>query len=383
MDSHPVSVYDTCLDRCFQRWKDAPDRRHPRIVDLVDDVGHEHGIAVARVDALVEAVGRRKCVVVQSLGDLLVEVDDGGITLPLLIVGREEEGPLEAVSLVALVIHQDGPIGPEEVGLFRIPIGDLPGVPEAGVGHMIVRVDLMGRPGHHIGIGIFRFDEGAIRYVVPGQNLGARTPPGHEAVPRLLRPLPIRPKIDGLRQVDPRLVVRVELGEALVADLIRFSVHRKVGALVSVYRHQPHVPVVIQQDVLAILRPSPGTNGGIHLVLVVLGVYERGGDVGRDVSVLARGELVGVIMPVLVIQEVGAIGRNVVGPPGSFQDHLPVTGPHIDGVHVLVLAAVQIPHELVLGVVPTGGPGASVGRCDVVHRIVGEPDELIGPDPID
>ena len=82
------------------------------------------------IDA-IEAVGRGEGVAVQPLGNLLIEIDNGGVALPLLVVGGEIEGSLQAVPLIALIVHQDGAIGPEKTVLLRKRIGDLTGIPEA------------------------------------------------------------------------------------------------------------------------------------------------------------------------------------------------------------------------------------------------------------
>ena len=79
---------------------------------------------------------------------------------------------------------------------------------------MVVGVVLVGGPGNQVGVGVFGLHEAPVGDVVPGQHLGSGPTSGHEAVACLLRPLPVGPEVDRLRQVDAGFVVGIELGEA-------------------------------------------------------------------------------------------------------------------------------------------------------------------------
>jgi hypothetical protein len=97
----------------------------------------------------------------------------------------------------------------------------------------------------------------------------------------------------------------------------------------------------------------------------------------------AGGELVAVVVAVLVVEEVRAIGGDVVGPAALLQDAGALPAAHVDGVHVLEIAPVQAPLQLVGRDVPPHRPGAPGRRRHVLHQVVGEAHELLGRRPVD
>ena len=70
-------------------------------------------------------------------------------------------------------------------------------------------------------------------------------------------------------------------------------------------------------------------------------------------------------------------GDGPVYPARLLQRELPLAGPQVDDVDVLVAAAVEVAHQLVLADVGADrelAPSAPASRC---ARVVGQPDELL------
>src|SRR5207248_7093181 len=105
----------------------------------------------------------------------------------------------------------------------------------------------------------------------------------------LLRPLAVERGVDRPGQVDPRLVLEVELVEAAVADAVLLAVDGQVGGPVAVEADPPDVPPVGEDDGLAVAAPAERRPGRLVEVVVVLVVDERGLDLLGDVRALAGG----------------------------------------------------------------------------------------------
>ena len=198
------AIDDAGRDRGLDGRHHAPDRRHAGVVHPVGDVGHEHRVAVARVDRPVEPVRRRVRELVGGLRHLLVEVDDGRIRLALLVVGGQEERRLQLVALVARVVHELHAGRPRELRDLRPLSVSRTGFAERRVGDVVVGRLERRALAEDVGVGVLGLHQLRERRVGPREHLHAGLARLEPRDARLLRPLAVGREVLRLRQIDAR-----------------------------------------------------------------------------------------------------------------------------------------------------------------------------------
>ena len=133
----------------------------------------------------------------------------------------------------------------------------------------------------------------------------------------------------------------------------------------------------------AVLRPAERRPRRLRHVVVVFRVDERRRDQLGQVRRLARRHVVDEVVPVLVVVELRPVGGRLPGVSGLLERQLAVARLHVDDVDVLVAAAVEVAHQLVLADVVADGELLLRRGVHAPHGVVGQADELVLPDPVD
>ncbi len=107
LDPDPFRIDVTLSDDGIDGGDDALFGALARIARLVDDVGHQHDVAVADIARDVDAGGRiRSAIVVQPLAQLLVDVDHQRILLRRIEVLGLDENRAQRLAVGVDVAHQ-------------------------------------------------------------------------------------------------------------------------------------------------------------------------------------------------------------------------------------------------------------------------------------
>ncbi len=109
LDADPLRIDEALRDDGVDRGDDALLGALARIAGVVDDVGHQHDVAVADVAGDVDARARaRRAVAVQPLRQLLVDVDHQRVLLRRVEVLGLGEDRAQLLAVGVAVLHQLG-----------------------------------------------------------------------------------------------------------------------------------------------------------------------------------------------------------------------------------------------------------------------------------
>jgi len=206
---------------------------------------------------------------------------------------------------------------------------------------------------------------------------GDAAPPVAQGVAVLLGPLAVDGQVDGGVELDESFLV-VEPGVA-VADPVFGSESKALGAR-TVGSHRPDVEFVVEQDRLVVLAPAGVPEGRLLHHGVVVGVID---EVGRhalgDIDVRAAGQVVGVVMIVLEIEQVRPARAGVEEVLEPLLDEGLAPGIECDHIDVAAIGAEHGLYFIRRGIGPVGQVGAS-DRESVFDHLVGQLHEGIGAD---
>ena len=144
----------------------------PGVARLVDDVGHQHDVAVADVARDVDARARvRRAVAVQALGQLLVDVDHQRVLLRRIEVVGLGDDRAQGLAVGVDVLHQLG-LAPDVLALLGVGVRDLLHVAEARIADPQIRELVEPRLREDDAVGGARLDHRAERLVDHHDLLG-------------------------------------------------------------------------------------------------------------------------------------------------------------------------------------------------------------------
>ena len=174
LDADPLRIDVALRDDRVDGRDDALLGALARIARLVDDVGHQHDVAVADVARDVDArAGIGRAVAVQSLGQLLVDVDHQRILLRRIEVLRLGDDRAQRLPVRVDVLHQLG-LAPDVFALLRIGVRHLLHVAEARVADPEIRELVEPRLREDHAIGVARLDQRRRTTCRPSRSSRAR-----------------------------------------------------------------------------------------------------------------------------------------------------------------------------------------------------------------
>ena len=379
-------VDDAAGNRSLHRRHHAPHRRTARFVDLVDDVRLQEGIAARGVHTRIR-VARcvRLRVHVVLLRELLVDVREHRILLPLLVARGEVEHRLVlAESVVAAVFDEASAGRPGDLLLLRVGIGQATFVGEPRVGGVPIRVLHNRLAAEDPGVGIARLTIADLG-VFERDGLGAALHRINLREPFLLGPLAVGLEIERLAGVNRTTVARIKEQARLILDLILGAIGGDVHGTAAVGRNAPHIPVVADVHIVAVFRPTNqcAVDRGLHLIVIVFDVPELRRDSRRDGLGRAGGEVEQLPVAVVVVGVLGVVRRErwrgttttAATTTVSWDlllNELPLTRGHIHRVHIAEHEALDAGIALVVGDVCANGPRILGSDRDVAHARIGE-----------
>ena len=106
MEPHLVGINHARLDGSIYCREYRPKGRHSRVIQFVHNVGHQHCIAVAGVDARIPACSTVGWIgpVVQVLGEFFVVINHRRVTFSFLIASRKQQCCLQGISFGGHVV---------------------------------------------------------------------------------------------------------------------------------------------------------------------------------------------------------------------------------------------------------------------------------------
>ncbi|MBA7701308.1 hypothetical protein ES703_110043 [subsurface metagenome] len=148
-------------------------------------------------------------------------------------------------------------------------------------------------------------------------------------------------------------------------------------------RHIPHIPVIIQKNRDPLFYPSYRTNRGFDYIMVIFLIDKRGGNILGNVVFFRRSHFKGVIMPVIIIQQVASIrGRSEI--PATFlKGEVAGSCLQVINIDILIASSFEISHQFVFLVVKTDSPAKFRSRYHLSYFFIGKSQKFFLFDTVD
>ena len=99
-----IRIHDACSNGCLQGGQYALDRGEPRLVDPISNIGHEHRVALARVNGRAESTNVWEQIIVEPLRHSFVDIYDRWVRPAFDVAGGKEQRGLQSLVLLALIV---------------------------------------------------------------------------------------------------------------------------------------------------------------------------------------------------------------------------------------------------------------------------------------
>ena len=310
------SIDEALVHDGLDRRQDALQRALAGVAGRVDDVRHQHQVAVAHVVGDVDGVARRRPDErVHVLREPLVDVDHQRVLLRRVEVLRFIQRRFEWNAIGIAEMDQFAR-SPQHLFLLWIRVGYLFEGAERRIRDMNVRLVVESGGGDHDHVGVLGLAESAVILRAHQQLSGGRIETGQRVEPALAGLEILGAQQQRLREIDTAFLgfgvviqpLHAELGTGLAAD----------GQLTGgrpLRRYGPNIVAIVDQRPFAVFGPAGGAVGrgnvGMVVILVVHGEAKLRGQVGHPA--FGHGDR----PPLLVLkgEDVPAIGRQLHTPP--------------------------------------------------------------------